>query len=157
MIPGNERRHWFIPLVAGAEMNRLKPPPIVYFTSWTYPALPEDDIGLLAPPNDVIKMQGVIPLDTASLAVPLQTLYVSPKPFSGLYTVPPEPAALGASLLYMTTSPPPAKPKIITMVPEAVSMGASLRVITLSPRAIVYPIPVESIYTAASLIGVTRS
>lgn len=58
---GNDRRHWLLPLVAGAEMNRLKPPPIFYYTSRPYPVIAEDSAGVA---------QGLAELDILGPPVP---------------------------------------------------------------------------------------
>lgn len=40
----NARHEWFLPLVGGAEMNRLAPPPRFYVTSRPYPIMDTDSI-----------------------------------------------------------------------------------------------------------------
>lgn len=48
----NARHEWFLPLVGGAEMNRLAPPPKMYLTSRLYPVMAGENMGVGAEVHD---------------------------------------------------------------------------------------------------------
>lgn len=154
MIPGNERRHWYLPLVGGAEMNRIKPPRIIYFTSRPYPLFVRDDLTTALAPVLLRHPPEGRPLDHTRMSQTVMSVTITGKLFNGKYAGLPELTRVSLNVTSVTITGKLGKVVMGTRENARVSLGITniLRFRGVLP----YPREVGIVRTSLNIVSVTK-
>lgn len=154
MIPGNERRHWYLPLVGGAEMNRAKPPKIIYLTSKPYPIMMEEDFAN-GYSGDLKFSPTAAYLEETSNAYSIVGLSITDKTGSGTYDAVIDYASTGFGLQALTITAKTTKAELIQR--ENASVGYTVAALALPTVLVRYAPRTDEVLNSYTLVGITRT